>query len=523
MSKEDFDSGEEILQNYKHYKPNITFNAGVIEGFVKLFLHKNFDDPVNIPDCHMEWWDMCTSPHSFVAIAAPRGHAKSTAITHSYTLANLCFQQRNFILVVSDTETQAKNFVQDIKRELLENEDLRQVFGIKELIKDMETDFIVKFNNDRLARVIAKGSEQKLRGVKWNNKRPDLIICDDIENDELVMNEDRRKKLRSWFSGALIPCRASKGIIRVVGTILHADSQLERLMPKIRKNKALGELEITPLMIRNSLRDYWYAAKYKAHNPDFSYILWPQRWTKEKLIHERGMYEAQGDLEKYSQEYLNVPIDESTAHFRSSDIVPMEKADRESLKVYYIGVDLAVTLDSHSDFTCFVIGGVDESGTINIVNVIRERMESPDIVETILRLNKKYDPQYFFFEKGMLTNSILPILEERMMQEDNYVSYQTHMRVVDKIQFSQSIKIRMRTHLVKFDKEADWYFDLEDELLGFPRKAHDDQVDALSMLGFGLKFIQQAPTRKEQEEQEYEEAYQDSGIYEQGRNEETGY
>lgn len=493
--------------------------AGHVEGFVKLFLQQNFDKPVAIPECHIEWWDMCCNKHRYVAIAAPRGHAKSTAITHSYTLANICFRERGFILIVSDTEAQSKNFVNDIKRELTENEDLVKVFDIKGLIKDTETDFIVEFHDGKQCRVIAKGSEQKLRGLKWNGKRPDLIICDDLENDEIVMNDDRRRKFREWFSGALIPCKSSDGLVRYVGTILHMDSQLERLMPRPKSQKCT----ITELSIKNTVKDYWYSAKYKAHNPNFTEILWPSQWDKEKLQHERAMYISQGMGEKYAQEYLNVPLDESNAHFRRSDFLEMQPEDKKSTKVYYVGVDLAVTLDQRADWTVFCVAGVDENGFIHVVEVMRDRFESPDIVEMILLLNKKYDPQCFFFEKGSITNSVLPAMIQRMQEDNNWVNYQTYARVVDKVQFAQSIKVRMRAKKVKFDKQSEWFDDFEDELLGFPRKGHDDQVDAISILGHGLHKLASAPTIREQRDEIYEEELSMSGNLEEGRNEITGY
>ncbi len=497
--------------------PSLT--AAHVEGFVNLFLQKNFDKPVAIPECHLEWWDMCCSKHRYVAIAAPRGHAKSTAITHSYALACICNRERSFLLIVSDTEAQSKNFVNDIKRELTENEDLIKVYEIKGLVKDTETDFIIEFHDGHQARVIAKGSEQKLRGLKWANKRPDLIICDDMENDEIVMNDDRRRKFREWFSSALIPCKSSDGLVRYVGTILHTDSQLERLMPIEKKQKCI----ITELSIKNSAREYWYSAKYRAHNPNFSDILWASQWSREKLQHERAMYVSQGMGEKYAQEYLNVPLDESHAHFRKADFLQMQEEHKKSKKVYYIGVDLAVTLAQGADWTVFVVAGVDEDGFINVEEVVRDRLESPEIVELILMLNKKYDPQYFFFEKGAITNSILPALVVRMQEDNNWVSYETFARIVDKVQFSQAIKVRMRARKVRFNKEADWFDDFEDELLGFPRKGHDDQVDGIAILGHGLHKLMSAPTIKEQRDEVYEEEMAMSGILEEGRNEETGY
>ena len=58
-----------------------------------------------------------------------------------------------------------------------------------------------------------------------------MIVCDDIENDEIVMNQERREKFRNWMLKALLPCRAPNGIVRIVGTILHLDSFLARITP----------------------------------------------------------------------------------------------------------------------------------------------------------------------------------------------------------------------------------------------------------------------------------------------------
>src|SRR3990167_195831 len=204
----------------------------IIEGFSKLVLSKNYDDYCETPECHKQWWEICTSESPLVAICAPRAHAKSTAITHCYTLASVLFKDRKFVVIVSDTYEQAVLFLQDIKKEFTSNEDLMSLFGVSKLEKDSENDIIVRMADNTRFRIIAKGAEQKMRGLKWDGMRPDLIVCDDLENDEIVLNEERREKFRKWFFNALLPCRSDRGIVRVVGTILHLDSLLERLMPK---------------------------------------------------------------------------------------------------------------------------------------------------------------------------------------------------------------------------------------------------------------------------------------------------
>jgi hypothetical protein len=245
--------------------------ADTILGFSQSLLQKNFDGAVESPECHYEWWKLCTERGSpLVAIAAPRNHAKSTAISFAYTLACVLFRERQYVLLVSDTVTQAVQFLGDIKRELYDNEQIRTLFKIQEFIKDADDDIIVMCEDGHKFRIQAKGSEQKVRGLKWNNKRPDLIVCDDLENDEIVMNKERREKFRRWFNGALLPCRSVTGVVRFVGTILHADSLLERLMPKPydKRSTRFDGLKTYSVTRING----WKSVKYKAHNEDFTEV-----------------------------------------------------------------------------------------------------------------------------------------------------------------------------------------------------------------------------------------------------------
>lgn len=273
-------------------------DAEILEGFVGSLLKSKFDNPTEIPACHREWWELCTGKDKYVAIAAPRDHAKSTSITLSFVLAATLFRQSRFVIIVSDTETQSTLFLGDIKQELIENDDLVQLFGVKKFIKLSETDIIVEMSDGYRFRIIAKGAEQKLRGLKWDGQRPDLIVCDDLENEEAVANQDRREKFRRWFYGALLPAKSQSGKIVVVGTILHLDSLLERLMPNTAsKDTVIDGLKIYSVKERTT----WKSVKYKAHNEDFSKILWPERWTEEVLKAKRQSFIDQGMPDVYSR------------------------------------------------------------------------------------------------------------------------------------------------------------------------------------------------------------------------------
>ena len=189
-------------------------------------------------------------------------------------------------------------FLGQLKHFLTENEDIIRLFqikknekGIVEFLKETESDIIVEMTDGHKFRVIAKGSEQRLRGLLWNGSRPDLMVLDDMESDEQVMNKERREKFRNWFMAALMPALSEKGKIRYVGTILHQDSMLENLMPKINGFYTVSEGLITKATKYAGL---WRGYKYKAHNEDFSDILWPDRWSAEALKATREEYIQRG-------------------------------------------------------------------------------------------------------------------------------------------------------------------------------------------------------------------------------------
>jgi predicted phage terminase large subunit-like protein len=503
-------------------------NADVVEGFVGSILSSKFDDAVKTPDFHKEGWRLFCSNNKMVALAAPRGHAKTTGMTVSYGLATLLFRERKFMLLVSDTESQAAMFLGYFKEQLQENQPLIELFGLKrdeqgkvKFVKETETDIIVEFEDGHKFRVIAKGAEQKLRGLIWSGTRPDIILCDDMENDELVMNKDRREKMRKWFYSALLPCISSKGIIRVVGTILHMDSLLERLMPKAYDRWSHQE----PLKLwSETRRNGWTSIKYRAHTDDFSEVLWPEKHSKESLQQKREEYIGMGMPDVYSQEYLNIPLDESVAYFKRTDFQEITEEDAKLPLKYYITVDLAISEADRADYSVFVIAGVDEYKRIHIKNVIRERLDGREIVNTLINLQRVYDPELVGIEEMQVSKSIGPFLTEEMILQNVYLSLvKLKHGGKDKIARARSIQARMRAKTVKFEKGADWYQAFEDELTRFPRDTHDDQVDAFAYLGLLLNSIVEAQTQEEIEEDEFFSDLENHGMNLNGRSYVTGY
>ena len=460
-------------------------DGATVEGLVKVFLLPRYDDPKPIPVFHRALWDMCCVEGKYVVVAAPRGHAKSTAVTHAYLLAKVLFRESRFVLLVSDTEGQAAEFLGGIRNELQTNEELISTFGVSKVVKDTETDIIVRMTDGWEFRVIAKGSEQKVRGLKWNSGRPDLIIGDDLENDEIVMNPDRREKFMNWVMKALIPCGSDSCLVRVVGTILHFDSMLERF---------LGDVN-------------WVGRRFSAHSgyDDFSCLLWPEKFPEERLRAIRKRYEAQGMPEGYSQEYLNVPMSEQNSFFRKADFLGMKEEDRRKKKTFYVVGDLAISKAERSDYTVFGVVGVDEESVLHVVHVERGRLDSWEITERMFALQKLWKPEMFGVEQEKISKALGPFLNREMIKRGIFMNFPDPPLIPtkDKRVRAQAIMARMRAGGVRFDMEADWFHPLQEELLRFPRGAHDDYVDMLSWIGLMLDRLMEAPTATEIEEEEY--------------------
>ena len=503
-------------------------SAELIFGFSEAYLRGNYDDPKPTPDFHIDLWKLMCRPEQHVAASAPRGHAKSTAVTHAFGLSALLFGWKSHLLIVSGTEGQASSFLKNMASELMNNDALIKDFNIQlPFEKDSATEIIVRLGKDgRKIRVIAKGSNQAMRGMLWENKRPDLVIGDDLETDDIVMNKERRMKFKEWFFSVLYPAISSSGVYRIVGTILHMDALLEGMMPKKNEDGLYPPISLPLVDYSEDPDPDWYSVRFRAHDKEFNNILWPDQFSKKKLTDIKRRFTSQGIPDKYAQEYLNYPIDEGTAYIRKDDLLPMDEEDKERSMKYYVGVDFALSKQTHADYTVFVIVGVDDQGTFHLVDVRRQRWDTYGIVAEFFSIQNRYQPEVFIVEKGTIWLAIEAMLQREMYKPENtqkgMINYDPVGVSQDKLVRARPLQHRTRAGAIKFNKEADWYEEFELELLRFPRAAHDDQVDALAHLCQQILKLNFAPTPEEEMDAEYNRQIRSSMSF-AGRSSIGGY
>jgi len=162
----------------------------------------------------------------YSAVVWPRGFAKTTTVTLALPLWCALLRKRRYILIVSDSHDQAKQQLANLQDELENNERIREDFGdMKGRIWQRSE---VELSNH--VRIEALGSGMKIRGRKYLQYRPDLIVLDDIENLKSVQSKAQRETTYSWLTQSVIRAGWDDTKIFIVGNFLHFDCLLKRVV-----------------------------------------------------------------------------------------------------------------------------------------------------------------------------------------------------------------------------------------------------------------------------------------------------
>ena len=447
----------------------VPFTAELVEAFAGTVLSPMYDNPVPTPEFHRQGWRLYCSSAPLAALAAPRGHAKSTAFTHDFCLAAVLFRWESHVLIVSATEELSMTHLADISKELHDNDDIREEFGIKDFLTDAKGEIVVRCNDGYEFRIIARGSGQKLRGLKWNGRRPGLILCDDMEEDEQVASLDRRQKFSHWVLRALIPIGRKGAKIRWHGTVLHVDSMLAGIMKS----------------------PSWKHLFYKAHRSfdDFTQILWPEQFDEERLRAIRQVFIERQDAAGYSQEYLNDPLDSSDAYLQREWFVPMTEEDFESPKIVCAAADFAISKRDKANRTSLTVGGKDVDNILSFLDQRVGRWDALEIVEELFLVHEQWHPDVFFVEDGQIWLALWPIIRQEMTKRGIFINFVPKKSIKDKASRGRSLQRRMRALATRWPHEAYWFAGMQDEMLrftGITEATLDDQFDSAALLSLGF-------------------------------------
>lgn len=187
----------------------------------------------------------------------PRGHAKST---HFDIFMPLWLKLRtprliNVMVLVGKSEDSANTLLSDVQAELEFNRRIIEDYGDQKNVGSWEEGEFV--TQDGVA-FFARGRGQSPRGLRYKDQRPDYIVIDDLDDDELCRNEARVNQLTDWVKEALFGAMdVGRGRFIMVGNL-------------IAKNSVLAKIAATPGV---------YLSEVKAVDKDGNPV-WAEKWTK---------------------------------------------------------------------------------------------------------------------------------------------------------------------------------------------------------------------------------------------------
>ena len=422
--------------------------------------------------------------------AAPRGHGKSQVISFLLIIWCVVYKYKRNILLISDTLDQARGFIAAIKTEFEENELLKADFGNLVSEEKWAQDKIITANK---VQVYGRGAGQKLRGNKYGSIRPSLVIIDDLENDESVETEQQRKKLFNWFMKALIPVGEPTTDYIFIGTVLHYESLLQKLLtaPTFsmwdrKRYQAVQHFSDSPLW------DDWEAMLLDEHNPsagedaynfyqehrtemlDGVDCLWPESGPD---YYENMMELRCADSSSFASEYMNEPIDPSNAEFLP-DWFDYYYDLPEIVEVY--GSCDPSLGKAKSDRAAIVWAGKDANGYLYILEVTMGRYKPDRLIDLIIAGSMKYQSKLrsVVIETVQFQAMFKEELCKRGLNAGIQIPVEEFNSKVEKQLRLRGLIPRIKNKYIKFKKDQTV---LVNEFLRFP-KGSDDGMDAVNMI-----------------------------------------
>lgn len=432
------------------------------------------------------------------AVAAPRGHAKSTNFTFKDDLHAILYAYKHYILILSDSSEQAEGFLEDIKTELEDNGNIRMDFGELRGDKVWRSGVMLTKND---IKVEAIGSGKKIRGRRHRNWRPDLIVLDDIENDENVNTPEQRRKLKSWFDKAVSKAGDTYTDIMYIGTILHYDSLLSKVL-KNPEYETKTYRAVEHFATDTSLWDEWERiytnlfnehhkedarAFYAAHEKEMlagTQVLWEEKLPYYKLM---VMRVSEG-IASFNSELQNDPVDPDNALLNPEwfDYYDPELMDWSDPRYIFVGAnDPSLGKNKKSDTSSIINLALDtRSGYMYVADASVERRKPDVIIDDVIEMSRrlKRDHGKGFYKFGVETVQFQYFFKDVMAAKSaecgEYLPIEEINSIANKQLRIESLQPVIKNKYLKFNRD---HKTLLRQLEEFPMGRNDDAPDGLQM------------------------------------------
>jgi len=397
-------------------------------------------------------------------VCAFRGSGKSTMVTTAYPIWSILGkQQKKFVMIFTQTRVQAKQHMMNIRHELEGNRMLKNDLGPFQEESDEWGSYSLVFKKHG-ARITVASSEQSIRGARHNQHRPDLFICDDVEDVQSTKTREGRNKTYNWLRSEVVPAGDKNTRLISVGNLLHEDSLLMRIKDEVETEKTSGVFKMYPLIDHNDQ------------------CIWTGKYPDEKALENEKKKVANENA--WQREYLLriIPSDDQVIYpewIQYYDELPGEK--HKGYRGTYAGVDLAISSKDSADDTAVVFAHVysrAEKMRIYILpNPIAKKINFPaqvDLMKDIRNTQMTKSSDELFVESVAYQEALPQMLEHHGVKATSIKPKG------DKRTRLALTSTAIKSGKIKFPRQG--CEQLIEQLVGFGVEKHDDLADAFSLL-----------------------------------------
>ena len=368
------------------------------------------------------------------------------------------------------------------------------------------------------------GSGAEIRGIRFGERRPTKIICDDIEHSEEVFNEAIREKYSMWYREVVSQIGDGETVIEVIGTLLHKKALLAELAEnpayhtkKYRsvvswaENQGLwerwrtlyGDLD-SPQAERAATALAFFEANKEAMLKG-AQVLWPGNPDESYYNLMRLQYEI--GRRAFMKERQNAPQESDTALF---DRFHWYKETEAGLMIEATGVVIPwahltafgvmdpatgqtkAKAGKRTDFTCILTGYQDQKGRLFVHSDWTRRAAPTQFIDAVFEQNDLYKYAKFGIEVNLYRNLLLPNMETEKKRREaerraagmnpwgiNCPFYSIE-NVENKEKRIYTLEPKVANGYIIFNRTLSNEF--RDQMEAFPLGEHDDCPDALEML-----------------------------------------
>ncbi|WP_011579571.1 MULTISPECIES: phage terminase large subunit [Chelativorans] len=395
-------------------------------------------------------------------ITMPPRHGKSMLASEFFPAWYLGRNPDHYVVTATYAQELADDFGRKVKNQI-EDDYFRAVFPGVGLADDSKS--AKRFHIDGQFGGYEHGTTQRgafyavgVGGPLTGRGAHLLLIDDPVKNREDAESEVIRKKTKDWYTSTAYTRLMPGGRIVIIQTRWHED-------------------DLAGWLLSEHGHENWTVLDLPAISDDGE-ALWPEQYDIEALERIKRALPPRD----WSALYQQRPSPETGDYFKREWVHTVDKLPPRDQMLIYGGSDYAVTADG-GDFTVHVVIGLDPEGRMYLLDLWRGQASSDVWVEAFCDLVLKWKPVGWAEETGQIKSGVGPFLVKRMLERAAYVARESFATRGDKAIRAQSIRGRMAMNGLYVHKDAPFLSDLISELMSFPVGVHDDQADALGLVG----------------------------------------